>query len=191
VLGFQPFDGHAQNPSQLLVEALRQERPGLAAEVLPVSAAYVAARVPQLLAERAPRAVLAFGLGAGAEIAIERVAVNLCDFRIPDADGRLYQDAPVIEGGPAAYFSTVPTRKMCEALQREGIPARLSLSAGAYLCNFLLYSLLYHAARGPASFCAGFVHLPALPGMRGDGHLPFADMQRAARLLLESCEVAT
>jgi pyroglutamyl-peptidase len=44
-----------------------------------------------------------------------------------------------------------------------GIPARLSLSAGSYLCNACLYRFLTLAAeRRPPPLC-GFLHVPHTP----------------------------
>jgi pyroglutamyl-peptidase len=194
LLGFEPFGGRDLNPSQRLVEALarRPELEGIVrARILPVSAERLPPLLERALAETCPGAVLAFGLGSGPAIAVERVALNLCDFRIPDAGGKVLVDEPVVPGGPAAYFSTLPTREIAEALSRSGIPARLSLSAGSYLCNYLLY-LLLHRLEGKGR--TGFLHLPLLPEMvagdiaAGDPAEPsmsFDLMLRAAQLAVE------
>lgn len=192
LLGFAPFDGHERNPSQELAHALAAAPEGLdlRAASLPVSAARVPGLVSDLLETHAPRAVIAFGLYGGPGIAVERLGVNLCDFRIPDEDGDTRTDTPVCAGGPDAYFATLPTRALVEALTAEGLDARLSLSAGAYLCNFLLYWLLHRAATGPLAFRAGFVHLPPLPGMRGTHSIPFASLLRAGRRVVQVVEAA-
>jgi pyroglutamyl-peptidase len=96
-------------------------------------------------------------------IFIERVAVNLMDYRIPDNSGKTMVDTPIRPDGPAAYFTTLPGRSILERLLAEGIPAELSLSAGAYLCNQVLFTLLDHLAKTKSSTPAGFIHLPALP----------------------------
>src|SRR5688572_16519272 len=109
LFGFEPFGGHSRNPSAELVRhiaALPAYRDRVVAHVLPVSASRVSFLVEEILGRHHPTEVIAFGLGGGEAIEIERVGVNLCDFRIPDADGETREDVPVVEGGPAAYFST-------------------------------------------------------------------------------------
>jgi pyroglutamyl-peptidase len=96
-------------------------------------------------------------------ISIERVAVNLLDFRIPDNAGNQVSDQPVVPGGPAAYFTTLPVRAILDHITSHGIPAQLSLSAGAYLCNQVIYVLLHHLQSQDLKLPAGFIHLPDLP----------------------------
>jgi len=108
--------------------------------------------------------VLSFGLALGcAKISLERVALNLMDFRIPDNAGVKVSDQPVVEGGQNAYFSTLPVRPLLKALQDAGIPAQLSLSAGAYLCNQVFYRMMHCIASNGLDIQAGFIHLPAQP----------------------------
>jgi pyroglutamyl-peptidase len=102
-------------------------------------------------------------------ISIERVAVNLCHARIPDNDGRQPIDKPVMAGGPAAYFSTLPVMEIVKALAHAGLPAEMSMSAGTFVCNHVFYSLMHAVAkqRGAGRVRhAGFVHVPALPAVQ-------------------------
>lgn len=111
-----------------------------------------------------PDAVLMLGeSGTAASITIERVALNLRDYRIADNAGSTVVDRPVREGGPAAYFATLPVRALVEACRTAGIPAELSLSAGTYLCNEVMYAALDHAAREGLHIPIGFIHVPQLP----------------------------
>lgn len=96
-------------------------------------------------------------------ISIERVAVNLMDYRMPDNGGRTLTDKPIQLGSPAAYFSSLPVREILERLLAQGIPAELSLSAGAYLCNQVMYTLLDYLSKRESRTPAGFIHLPSLP----------------------------
>jgi pyroglutamyl-peptidase len=189
LFGFEPFGGHSRNPSAELVAhiaSLPKHRERLAAYVLPVSASRVTPRVEELIARHTPTNIIAFGLGGGDAIEIERVGVNLCDFRIPDADGEQRIDIPVVQEGPPAYFSTLPTREFCVALDEAGIPVGHSLSAGAYLCNYLLYSLLHLSATRSHTFRTCFVHLPLLPEMsQAEPSMPFEQMVQAAELILQ------
>jgi pyroglutamyl-peptidase len=191
LFGFEPFGGHSRNPSAELVLALAEKAEyasKIVSYVLPVSASRVTPMVQEILARHQPSEVIAFGLGGGEAIEIERVGVNLCDFRIPDADGESRVDMPVVEGAPEAYFSTLPTRQFYEKIAQENIPVALSLSAGAYLCNFLLYSLL-HLSTPTKKFRTCFIHLPLLPEMTiGEPSMPFEQMMQAAEIVLRSLE---
>lgn len=169
VTGFVPFAGDAANPSQELAKAVDGRVVGdcaVRALILPVQ--HEAAReamLPALDAEGLA-AVVHLGLAAGrARVSLERVAVNVLDYRIPDAHGAVLRDEPCVAGGPAAYWSTLPLRAILDALTREGIPAHLSYTAGTYLCNHTLYTTLHALAERGRAVPAGFVHLPLLPSM--------------------------
>jgi pyroglutamyl-peptidase len=94
-------------------------------------------------------------------LSIERVAINLNDARIPDNLGEQPIDTPVVPGGPAAYFSTLPIKAMVRALREAGIPASVSQTAGTFVCNQVFYNL-QHLLAGSA-VRSGFIHVPALP----------------------------
>jgi pyroglutamyl-peptidase len=164
--GFEPFAGSQINPSERVVQALAGrylEGLDLATTILPVDTFRAPSRLTQALEETQPEAVVCLGEASRrAALSIERVAVNLLDFRIPDNQGVQVVDEPVLSGGPAAYFSTLPVRRLLQALQEAGVPAELSLSAGSYLCNQVFYVLLDYLQRQGRPIPAGFIHLPAL-----------------------------
>lgn len=91
----------------------------------------------------------------------EVVAINLRAASIPDNCGNIPVDVSVIEDGPAAYFSTVPCRDMIRAITDAGLPAALSYTAGTFVCNDVLYTLLHYFSG--TSTRAGFIHVPFLP----------------------------
>ncbi len=165
--GFEPFDSSPINPSEQIVRALGDESiPDVKLEtaVLPVDLARGPAVLLQAVAAVQPEAIICLGQASRrAAISIERVAVNLLDFRIPDNAGNQVEDQAIIEDGPAAYFTTLPVRGIIETIKEQGIPAELSLSAGAYLCNQVTYILLHHLQSQDLNNPAGFIHLPALP----------------------------
>lgn len=167
VTGFEPFDGDEENPSALVARALGGRRIAgaeVACRILPVSLDGLDAALDAALGALPvpPRAVLALGLAAGeAVIRLERVALNVADFRIPDNVGALARNLPLEPGGPDARLSRLPLEAILAALLAGGIPARLSETAGLYLCNAAMYRLL---GRLPAGLPCGFVHLPPLPG---------------------------
>lgn len=90
-------------------------------------------------------------------LTLERVAINLIDARIPDNAGVQPVDVPVVPGGPVAHLTTLPVKTMAAAIRGAGVPCGLSLSAGSYACNAVMYAALHDA---PAGTRAGFAHLP-------------------------------
>jgi len=167
VTGFEPFAGSPVNPSQQLAQALAEDPPpGLHTRglILPVDGAAAPGVIVDAIESERPDIVIMMGQATGrAVISIERVAINLLDYAIPDNTGAVLVDQPVVADGPAAYFATVPVRAMLDAVRQAGVPGELSLSAGAYLCNQVLYAALHHIACRGLPVRAGFVHLPALP----------------------------
>lgn len=161
VTGFEPFGGSDRNPSAELITRLEGDAITV---VLPVEFETVRKLVPDLLAEHRPTHVVCLGLsGCATGLTLERVAINLIDARIPDNAGDQPVDRPVIPGAPAARFSTLPVKAMLHAVQATGTPGELSLSAGSYVCNALLYHVLHAAAAFPRDIRprCGFIHVPS------------------------------
>jgi pyroglutamyl-peptidase len=165
--GFEPFDGEAVNPSGEIVRALDGEivcGHRIVTAILPVAFASTLPTLEALLDAHRPALVIATGQAGGrSELAIERIAANLVDARIPDADGEQPIDARVIDDAPNAYFSTLPVKAMLERLRRLGIPALLSQTAGTYVCNQAFFVLAHLVATRYQETRAGFVHVPWLP----------------------------
>ena len=165
--GFEPFNGREVNASQRAVQAVSEQRfPGvdLATAILPVDRERGPAALFDAFHAAQPDVVLCLGEARGRmRISIERVAVNLLDFALPDNGGRQVCDEPIVAGGPAAYFATLPVRALLDTLRQAGIPAELSLTAGAFLCNQVAYTLLHAIAQERIPCRAGFIHLPLLP----------------------------
>lgn len=164
--GFEPFAGRPLNVSAMAVERLSAELPAslLHSVILPVDARRAPQQLAAALQAVRPEVCLMLGQADGlAALAIERVALNLCDFRIRDNGGQTLCDQPVAPDGPAAYFATLPTRAMLEAALAAGVPAALSLSAGAFLCNMVFYAALHTCASQRLPARCGFVHLPLVP----------------------------
>ena len=161
VTAFTPFGGDALNASQEILNALPDTLGGVRLEkrLLPVSF-HSAPRLAQEAAERLrPEAIVCLGQAGGRDaVTPERVAVNLMDATSPDNDGFQPVDEPIFPDGPAAYFSTLPVKAMVEAMQRLAVPARLSDTAGTYVCNCLMYAMLHRMRETPC----GFIHVPYL-----------------------------
>jgi pyroglutamyl-peptidase len=158
--GFESYGGRSLNPAEQVVQRLGVR---VIAHTLPVDYRELGPGIAQLIQEVRPRAVICLGLWPGTPLLrVERVAVNIADFEIPDNVG-LMTRGPVVEGGAEAYRSTLPIHAIQDRLLDAGIPARLSSSAGSFLCNALMYHALRSCAEhAPAAPC-GFIHLPYLP----------------------------
>jgi pyroglutamyl-peptidase len=189
--GFEPFGGDPVNPSALVCRALHGQRVAHAtvhAVELPCVFGRALQVLDEALADTSPVLVLALGLAAGrGEISVERAALNIDDARIPDNAGSQPVDLPVVAGGPAAWFSTLPIKAIVAALRHAGLPAAVSQSAGTFVCNHVFYGLQHRLAG--TGVRSGFVHVPLLdteaaahPGLPT---LPLADQVRGVRIALE------
>ena len=166
IVGFQGYGGRAVNPAEEVVRALDGVELGgttLVGRTLPVRSEGHGARIRALLEELRPPALICLGLWPGEPmIRLERAGLNVSDFEIADNAGALDQ-GPVVAGGALALAASLPIEAIRDRLLAAGIPARLSSSAGNFLCNATLYHALSAAAEQEPAPLAGFIHLPYLP----------------------------
>jgi pyroglutamyl-peptidase len=178
--GFEPFGGSQVNPSAQVVRTLARDGiPGVAlhSAILPVDRQGGPATLLNAVRTLHPDAILCLGEATRRMvISIERMAINLLDYRMVDNAGHQAIDEPIVPDGPASYFVTLPVRAMLEAVRAAGIPAELSLSAGAFLCNQVTYELLHYLTTYQLDIPAGFVHLPALPEQVTNAYPPMPSM---------------
>ncbi len=185
--GFEPFGGEQRNPSQEIARALDGRVIAgrrVVGAVLPCVFGASVTELKRLLRAHRPELVVCVGQAGGrAEITPERVAINVDDARIADNAGAQPIDAPVVRGGPAAYWSTLPIKAIVAALRAEKIPAAVSQTAGTFVCNHVFYGLM-HALRKNPRLRGGFIHVPFLPGQgqRGQPSLPLATMIAAVAI---------
>jgi pyroglutamyl-peptidase len=167
VTGFEAYGSRTVNPAAEVVRILDGASWGtlqVTGMCLPVTLAEAPQRVVAHIEELAPDITLCLGLWPGEPmIRLERIALNCADFEIPDQAGSLVRDTPLEPGGPDGLCATLPLHDALTALWRQGIPARLSGTAGTYLCNATLYRVLRHAQSHRPKMLAGFMHLPYLP----------------------------
>ena len=170
--GFDPFDGAASNSSWDAVQLVVRDWDGaasIAQVVLPVEFGGAWEQLERAIVEHSPDVVITVGLADGRNaITPERVAINLRDARIPDNRGAQPRDEPAQPGAPAAYFSGLPVVAIADAIRDAGIPSQVSLSAGAYVCNDLMYHLMHEVTTRRPELVAGFIHVPSAAAMPVD-----------------------
>jgi pyroglutamyl-peptidase len=190
VTGFEPFDGGAVNPSQLLVEALEASPPpgvDLATAVLPVAYARSADVLRGAVRAAAPGVVICFGQADGRTgISVERFAHNLDAAEPIDNDG-VSSGNEIDPNGPVAYHATLPVAAVVDALRADGIPASESRDAGGFLCNHVFYVLMRVLEEERPDALGGFVHVPLLPEQALATHapsMPLETLVRASRIVV-------
>lgn len=179
ITGFEPFGGNNVNPAWEAVRLLPDTVGDYAVHPLHVPTLYgeTARQVIAACEELRPDAVLCIGLAGGrGAVTPERIAVNIRDARIADNAGVLCSGERIVPDGPAAYFATVPVEAMRDAIRAVNLPAAVSNTAGTYVCNDLLYTLLHHF--DGTSVCVGFLHVPYLPE-QGTPGMALSDTVRA------------
>lgn len=182
ITGFAPFGGESVNPSWEVVKRLPEKIGEWELTRLEVPVVYgLAGEVVLRAAEGlGPDAILCIGQAGGRRtVTPERIGINLRSTEIPDNAGNQPLDQPIIPGGPDGIFSTVPVRDMAKAICRAGFSGAVSNTAGAFVCNDLLYTLLHHYAGSYT--CVGFIHVPFLPqqAKAEQPSMTIADMEKA------------
>ena len=163
ITGFEPFGGEPVNPSWEAVRRLPVEIAG--AEVIKLQIPTVFGRsadvVRSAIVEHDPDVVVSVGQAGGRfMVHPERVAINIDDGRIEDNDGYQPIDTPIRTDGAPAYFSTLPIKAMVTAMRKAGVPAEVSNTAGTYVCNHVMYQVLYMIDREFPGKRGGFIHVP-------------------------------
>ena len=184
--GFEPFGKATQNPSGEIVKQISGDN--IVTAILPVAYAQSAQRLLALIAEHKPDVVICLGQAEGrTHISPERIAINLDDARLADNEGVIRNDVPIVVGGPVAYESTLPIKKIVKAVNDAGVPAVVSLSAGAFLCNHVFYVAQDHFK--DTEVRSGFVHVPLMDEQAGEfpglPTMPLDQMVKAVRTMLE------
>jgi len=184
--GFEPFGNASLNPSGEIVKQISGDN--IVTAILPVAYTQSAERLLKLIAEHKPDVVVCLGQAEGrTSITPERVAINLDDARLADNEGVLRNDVKILENGPDAYFTSLPIREMVDAMKEANVPAAISLSAGAFLCNHIFYVAQHNLAG--TNVRSGFVHVPLMDEQAGEfpglPTVPLDQMVTAVRAMLE------
>ena len=163
ITGFDPFGGESINPAWEAVKMMGDQIAG--AEIVKMQIPTVVGKsiekIHEKMKEIKPDLVLSIGQAGGRfGVTPERVAINVTDARIPDNEGNQPIDAPIFGDGPAAYFTNLPVKAMVQAIKDAGYPSVLSNTAGTYICNHVMYGILYYIDKEFPGVRGGFIHVP-------------------------------
>lgn len=193
VTGFEPFGGERVNPALEVVSGLPATIGGatVVTAAIPVVFGQSAQVLEDLLVWHRPDVVVCIGQAGGrSDLTLERVAINVNDAPIADNAGQQPIDEPIRADGQTAYFSTLPIKTMVAAIRQAGLPASVSNTAGTYVCNHLMYQVLYLADKSFPGLRAGFIHVPYLPSQvldkPGTPSMSLSDISRGLEVALES-----
>ena len=185
ITGFDPFGGEKINPAWEAVNALPDEVDGV--EVIKVQIPTVFKKSAQKLFETIdtvkPDAVICVGQAGGRfDFNVERIAINVDDARIPDNEGKQPIDVKIFEDGENAYFASLPIKAMVEEAKKAGVPASVSNTAGTFVCNHIMYSLLYSINKNKLNIRGGFIHVPYISQqVIGKKNTPYMELTTATK----------
>jgi pyroglutamyl-peptidase len=189
--GFEPFGGSHVNPSNEACRRLEGETFNgyrVAVETIPLRYDEVKPKLVEAIEKHVPSAIICTGQSGAATINLERVAINVADARIPYNCGTQPTDKLIVDGGPVAYFTKLPLRRLLEALRAAGIPATISNSAGTFGCNHVFYELMRYLDETGCDIPAGFIHVPPLPEQvvdKGTASMSVETTAQALRVVVE------
>lgn len=166
ITGFDPFGGESINPALEAVKLMKDEIAGAKIVKLEIPTVFGKSveKVHEAMQKEKPDVVLSIGQAGGRfGVTPERVAINVDDARIPDNEGNQPVDTPIFADGEPAYFSSLPVKAMVEAIKAKGLPSSLSNSAGTFVCNHVMYGVLYYIHKQFPGVRGGFIHVPFIP----------------------------
>lgn len=191
--GFEPFGGASFNPSSAVVSEIgKLQIAGIdvVTAILPVEFKRSAQILIELIAEHNPAIVISLGQAEGRDfIGPEQVAINLADARIADNAGVKFENQPINKDDADGYFSTLPIREIVSQISTLGISAKVSYSAGAFICNEIFFTAQSHLKGSPV--ISGFIHLPLAPEQAsqfpGLPTMPISDQVTAITTAIKVC----
>ncbi|MEG1311568.1 MAG: pyroglutamyl-peptidase I [Romboutsia sp.] len=194
--GFDPFGGEPVNPAEEAVKMVSENING--AEIVKITIPTVMTKsveeIDKAIQKYNPDIVISVGQAGGRfEITPERVAINMDDFRIKDNEGNQVIDATIKEDGQTAYFSNLPIKAMVKHMNENKIPATVSNTAGTFVCNHVMYGILYMIDKKYPNIKGGFIHIPYMTSQIIDKkNTPFMSLEEIVKgleLAIEACTI--
>ncbi|MBC8630191.1 pyroglutamyl-peptidase I [Paraclostridium tenue] len=196
ITGFDPFGGEQINPAEEAVKRVRDNING--AEVIKLTIPTVRTKsveaIEKAIEKHNPDIVISVGQAGGRfDITPERVAINLDDFRIKDNEGNQVVDEIIKEDGQAAYFSNLPIKGMVKHMNENGIPASVSNTAGTFVCNHVMYGILYMIDKKYPNIKGGFIHIPYMTAQvvdkKNTPYMSLDEIVKGLELAIEACTI--
>ena len=193
ITGFTPFGGEGINPAYEAVKLLQSKIAG--AEIIKAEIPTVFNKsiecLEKVIEKENPDIVICVGQAGGRyEISIERVAINVDDARIPDNENNSPVDEKVFEDGENAYFAKLPIKAMVSEIREQKIPASISNTAGTFVCNHLMYGLLYLIQKKYPKMNGGFIHVPFIPeqvlNKSNEPHMSLEDIAKGLKFAIKA-----
>ncbi len=168
--GFEPFGGASFNPSGAVVQAIAERGVDgieIVTAILPVEFKRSAEMLVELISSHNPDVVISLGQAEGRDfIGPEHVAINLADGRIADNAGVKIENQAIDPSAADGYFSTLPIRAIVDAISSLGIAAKISYSAGTFICNEIFFAT--QSFLQESEVISGFIHLPLAPNQAAE-----------------------
>ncbi|PFJ14986.1 pyroglutamyl-peptidase I [Bacillus cereus] len=191
--GFDPFGGESINPAWEVAKSLHEKTIGeykVISKQVPTVFHKSIRVLKECIEELSPEIIICIGQAGGrSDVTIERIAINIDDARIADNEGNKPVDVPVVEEGPAAYWSKLPIKAIVKRLREEGIPASVSQTAGTFVCNHIFYGLMHELEKHNQKIKGGFVHIPFLPeqaiNYSGQASMSLSTISKGIELAIE------
>lgn len=193
ITGFEPFGGEKINPALEAVKMLPDTIGGAKIVKLEVPTVFEKSikRLDECIEKEKPDITICVGQAGGRfDITVERVAINVDDARIPDNENNSPADEKIFEDGRNAYFAALPIKAIVKNINDAGIPASISDSAGTFVCNHLMYGLLYLIDKKYNNMAGGFIHVPFIPqqasGKKNTPSMNVSDIVKALTIAVET-----
>lgn len=192
--GFDPFGGELVNPAEEAVKMVSSNING--AEVIKITIPTVQTKsvkaIEEAVEKHNPDIVISVGQAGGRfDITPERVAINMDDFRIKDNEGNQPTDEIIKEDGQTAYFSNLPIKAMVKHMNENKIPATVSNTAGTFVCNHVMYGILYMIDKKYPNIKGGFIHIPYMTSQvidkKNTPYMYLDEIVKGLELAIEAC----
>lgn len=194
ITGFDPFGGESINPAEEAVKRLKDEING--AKIIKLTIPTVREKslkaIEEAIQNHNPDIVISIGQAGGRfDITPERIAINIDDFRITDNEGNQPTDEPVRTDGEIAYVTSLPVKAMVEHMKENGVPASVSYTAGTFVCNHVMYGVLYMIDKRYPNIKGGFIHIPYTTSQvidkRNMPYMSLDEIVKGLELAIEAC----